>query len=80
MQVGTVYVGMMSEPGVGTFWLESCDCPKWMGHLRELGRADLEVDHPKWSWDNAGSWDGYNCWDDVDLQESGVGTYNCPKS
>ena len=24
-------VGMMSEPGVGTFWL-SCDCPKWTGH------------------------------------------------
>ena len=33
-----------------------------------------------WSLNNAGSWDGYNCWDDVDLQESGVGTYNCPKS
>ena len=32
-----------------------------------------------WSLNNAGSWDGYNCWDDVDLQESGVGTYNCPK-
>ena len=58
--VATVIVGMMQEPGVGTFWLESCDCPKWMGHLRELGRADLEVGIPNGvGTRQVGSWDGY---------------------
>ena len=36
---------------MGRSGLKVATVPSGWDTLRELGRADLEVDHPKWSWE-----------------------------